>query len=190
MGTPAQQEAMKKGPGFAKAQRDAQKAVKVGRSAVILAEMVKHELDADAPYGELALASAESRVTMAIERVTAEIEFNEQHGRKIADLLTTLTKGLEQQRKLREAREAATAARRHRARLPNGGQPVLPKRNPEHVVQVALTLIGQGAIPDPSPETKAHARALLASMAHDKAVKAAAKAEIEGLTTNPTEEKP
>ena len=90
---------------------------------------------------------------------------------------------------LLEAREVAIAAGIREAARPNGGVPVVPKRNPEHVIQVALLLIGQGAIPDPSPETREIARSLLEAMARDKAVKAAAKAEIEGLTKSTHKEK-
>lgn len=160
-GTPAQLEAFEKGPGFAKAQREAEKAVKVGRSAVIFAETVKHELGEGAPHGELAITRAEARQTAAIERVTAEIEFNEQHGRKIADLLATLTRGLDNQRKLREAREAATAARRHRASLPNRGEPVRPKQDRQHSLMTLLILCRSGALPFATPEIREAAGVLI-----------------------------
>jgi hypothetical protein len=69
------------------------------------------------------------------------------------------------------------------AQRPNAGHPVVPRRDPAHVLNVALVLLRQGAIPNASAETRAAAKALMDAIVNDQRDEAARQAELAGLGT-------
>lgn len=82
---------------------------------------------------------------------------------------------------LLEAREAAIQLGLREAALPNRGQPVQPRRNPEHVLKTCVMLIKQGAIPGLSPGTLAVAREFAEALEADLRDRKAAMEEVAGL---------